>query len=238
MPHDLFTGVGNPRITVGGQKWYTVPLSIVAHTAVIAVIVIVPLMATDSLPEVPSMLAFVAVAPPPPPPPPPPARPAQPVTPSVQRTPSVVPLETPTEIALKSGVDTVFEMSVAGAGDMGVPDGIVGGAIVGGLPDAPPSPPAQEPVRPGGHIKVPVKTRHVRPTYPPIAQSARVQGLVILEAIIGANGRVTDAKVLRSIPLLDHAALEAVRQWEFTPTLLNGMPVPVAITVTVQFSLQ
>jgi periplasmic protein TonB len=73
--------------------------------------------------------------------------------------------------------------------------------------------------------------------YPPIAQSARVQGVVILETLIGANGRVEDARVLRSIPLLDQAALDAVRQWEFTPTLLNGNPVPVIMTTTVQFSL-
>jgi protein TonB len=90
----------------------------------------------------------------------------------------------------------------------------------------------------GGNIKAPQKIRDVRPTYPPIAQSARVQGVVIIEATIGPDGKVTNAKVLRSVPLLDQAALEAVRQWEFTPTLLNGMPVPVIMTVTVNFTLQ
>jgi len=84
---------------------------------------------------------------------------------------------------------------------------------------------------------MPTKTKDVAPVYPPIAQSARVQGVVILETLIGANGRVEDARVLRSIPLLDQAALDAVRQWEFTPTLLNGNPVPVIMTTTVQFSL-
>ena len=78
----------------------------------------------------------------------------------------------------------------------------------------------------------------MRPQYPAIAQSARVQGIVIIEATIGPNGKVHDAKVLRSIPLLDNAALDAVRQWVFTPTLLNGVPVPVIMTVTVQFTLQ
>lgn len=78
----------------------------------------------------------------------------------------------------------------------------------------------------------------MRPVYPPIAQSARVQGIVIIEATIGPDGAVKDAKVLRSIPLLDGSALEAVRQWVFTPTLLNGVPVPVIMTVTVQFTLQ
>ena len=59
----------------------------------------------------------------------------------------------------------------------------------------------------------------------------------IIEATIGPDGAVKDAKVLRSIPLLDQAALDAVRQWQFTPTLLNGVPVPVIMTVTVQFTL-
>ena len=73
-------------------------------------------------------------------------------------------------------------------------------------------------------------------THPPIAQSARVQGVVIIEATIGPTGKVQDARVLRSIPLLDQSALDAVRR-EFTPTLLNGVPVPVIMTVTVQFTL-
>jgi protein TonB len=93
-------------------------------------------------------------------------------------------------------------------------------------------------VRVGGNIKQPSKTKDVKPIYPPIAQSARVQGVVIIEATIGPDGRVQDAKVLRSIPLLDAAALEAVKQWVFTPTTLNGQPVPVIMTVTVNFTLQ
>ena len=82
------------------------------------------------------------------------------------------------------------------------------------------------------------KTKDVPPTYPPVAQAARVQGIVILEAVIGPSGRVTEVKVLRSVPLLDAAAVAAVRQWEYTPTLLNGVLVPVIMTVTVNFTLQ
>jgi TonB family protein len=105
------------------------------------------------------------------------------------------------------------------------------------VPDSvPPPPPA--PVRVGGNIKTPRKVRDMPPVYPPIAQSARVQGVVIVEATIGENGVVRDARILRSIPLLDEAALEAVRQWVFEPTLLNGVPVPVIMTVTVQFRLE
>ena len=80
--------------------------------------------------------------------------------------------------------------------------------------------------------------RNAAPVYPQIAQSARVQGVVIIEATISPTGKVTDARVLRSIPLLDQAALDAVRQWEYTPTTLNGVPVPVIMTVTVNFTLQ
>jgi TonB family protein len=97
--------------------------------------------------------------------------------------------------------------------------------------------PALTPVRVGGNIKPPTKTKHVAPMYPPIAQSSRVQGVVILETTIGPRGRVSDVRVLRSIPLLDQAAVDAVKQWEYTPTLLNGVGVPVIMTVTVNFAL-
>jgi TonB family protein len=103
---------------------------------------------------------------------------------------------------------------------------------------APASPSGMAPVRVGGNIKVPTKVKDVRPLYPPAAQNAGIQGVVIIEATIDTDGRVADAKVLRSIPQLDEAALEAVRQWEFTPTEVNGALVPVIMTVTVNFSLQ
>jgi TonB family protein len=93
------------------------------------------------------------------------------------------------------------------------------------------------PVRVGGDIKEPKKIRHVAPVYPDAALADRVQGVVILEAIIDTNGNVSDAKVLRSVPLLDQAAVDAVLQWQFTPTVLNGTPVRVIMTVTVNFSL-
>ena len=92
-------------------------------------------------------------------------------------------------------------------------------------------------VRVGSFLVSPQKTKDVKPVYPPTALASHVQGIVILEATIGTGGKVEDAKVIRSIPLLDQAALDAVRQWEFTPTLLNGVPVPVIITLTVNFSL-
>ncbi len=93
-------------------------------------------------------------------------------------------------------------------------------------------------VRIGGQVKTPTKIKDVRPVYPAIAKSARVSGVVTIEATIGADGKVIDAKVVRSVPLLDQAALDAVRQWEYTPTLLNGVPVPVVMTVTINFTPQ
>jgi protein TonB len=94
------------------------------------------------------------------------------------------------------------------------------------------------PLRIGGHIKPPAKTKDVKPVYPAMAQAARVGGEVTIEATIGPDGKVADAKVVRSIPLLDQAALDAVRQWEYTPTLLNGVPVPVVMTVKINFTRQ
>ena len=94
------------------------------------------------------------------------------------------------------------------------------------------------PVRVGGDIKEPRKIRDMRPVYPQEAMDAKVQGIVILEAVIGLDGAVEKARLLRSVPLLDQAALDAVLQWQFTPTLLNGAPVPVIMTVTVNFTLQ
>jgi protein TonB len=96
---------------------------------------------------------------------------------------------------------------------------------------------APAPVRVGGTIKAPAQTKRVNPPYPPEAQAAGVQGVVIMEATIGVDGKVTDVRVLRSIALLDQAALDAVRQWEYAPTVVNGVTVPVVMTVTVNFTL-
>jgi len=109
-------------------------------------------------------------------------------------------------------------------------------------PPAPPPPPAQlvdgqAPIRVGGNIKPPTKTRDVKPIYPADAMADRVQGVVVMEATIDSAGNVRNARVLRSQPLLDQAAVDAVNQWQFTPTLLNGVAVPVIMTVTVNFTL-
>jgi protein TonB len=114
-------------------------------------------------------------------------------------------------------------------------------------PPPPPPPPSERQtaapswvgsgIRIGGNVLAPTKTKHINPVYPAVAQDAGVQGVVIIEALIGVSGKVTNARVLRSVPLLDQAALDAVMLWEFTPTRLNGELVPVIMTVTVQFTL-
>lgn len=96
----------------------------------------------------------------------------------------------------------------------------------------------QQPVRTGGNVKAPERITYVPPVYPQIAQSAGVSGIVIIEAAVGLDGSVTEAHILRSIALLDQAAIDAVKQWKYTPTTLNGVPVPVILTVTVNFALE
>jgi protein TonB len=123
-----------------------------------------------------------------------------------------------------------------------------GTPVYGGLPDgigktvATPDPPAvtdtpRGPRRVGGAVREPRKTVDVRPIYPAMALSARVEGVVILEAVINERGDVERVSVLKSVPLLDGAAVDAVSRWKYTPTLLNGAPVAVLMSITLKFTL-
>jgi protein TonB len=120
--------------------------------------------------------------------------------------------------------------------ESGPPSNIEGVGIVATVPPPPPEPKA--PIRLHSGMKAPVKTTDVAPVYPVIAKQTHVQGVVILEAVLNAQGGVESVRVLRSIPLLDQAAVDAVQRWRFTPALLNGQAVPVVMTVTVNFTLQ
>lgn len=93
------------------------------------------------------------------------------------------------------------------------------------------------PARVGGDVRPPRKLRHVPPVYPPAARQARIEGEVLLEALIDTEGNVTNLVVVHSVPLLDPAAMEAVRQWRYEPTRLNGVAVPIVLSVTVSFRL-
>ena len=215
--------------------------SIVLHALTLAAILVVPLLTDDRLPDHAGQVeAFFAspieLAPPPPPPPPPSAAPAVSRAPQPVRTGGfVAPVEVPTEIVPEAGLDLGIEGGLAGGVEGGVPGGVVGG-IVGGLPDAPPPPPTG-PVRVGLDVREPRKVKHVPPVYPAIAAESRLEGVVVLECVIDPRGRVVDVKVERGLPLLDEAATEAVRQWVYTPTLINGVPTSVIMTVRVTFRL-
>ena len=97
--------------------------------------------------------------------------------------------------------------------------------------------PARPPVRVGQGVPMPRKIRDVRPIYSKLAQAAGAQGIVVMEILVGADGKVANAKVLKGSPLLDQAAIDAVRQWEFEPTRIDGVAVPVIVTTTVTFAL-
>ena len=152
---------------------------------------------------------------------------------------SAAPLVAPTGLTPETGregelssppVDSVI-------GIVGGPPSELPGVGIAIVPPPPPEEPAR-PVRVGSGVRVPVKVVDVAPMYPTIARTAHVQGVVILEAVLDAQGRVESARVLRSVPLLDEAALDAVRQWRYTPSVYAGRPVSVLMTITVRFTLQ
>ena len=239
MPHDMFGEVVRPSVRVGSRAWYTVPLSIAVHVALAVVVIVVPLMATDALPK-PTSLHKIFVGDPPEAPPPPvaPSSPAQ-----VRRapvSPDAAPIDAPSTIEKEVAAPLIPNVGPVMEG--GLPAGLVGeGGIAVVSPVIPVPPPPLTPAKPvpvGGHIAVPIKIRDVRPVYPTMALTSRVSGTVMIEATIGVDGRVKNARVIKSIALLDQAALDAVKQWQFSPTRLNGVPIPVIMTVTVNFALQ
>ena len=242
MPRDMFGDVVDPSIKLGSQKWYTVPLSILAHVvdlrgrhhhsadgdrrAAVAAV-------DDGVRGRPAAAAAAAAAAPGS------GRGAAEGASRVVVNPNAAPIEAPKEI----------KPEVVGAERRrrrrrAVSKGASPAASSAAWSAACRRRRRRRPrLRPRRCASAATSRRRPRPRtsspiYPPIAQSARVQGVVIIEATIGPDGRVKDAKVLRSIPLLDQAALDAVKQWQFTPTLLNGVPVPVIMTVTVNFTLQ
>ena len=243
MAPDLFRDlvVSGPQAGRRPRGWIW-PVSVAAHVAVGALLVGVPILVSDDLP-VPSgtVRAFfvdpsAALAPPPPPPMAPTARHVVTRSPADEQAtrftaPVNIPDEIPDEVALDLGTDGGAPGGVAG----GVVGGVMGG-IVGGLPDVAPLAQAR---RVGVDVTEPRKLREVAPVYPALARRARLQGVVVLDCTVDTHGRVAEVSVAKSVnSLLDEAALEAVRQWVYTPTLVDGLPVPVRLTVTITFSLR
>ena len=233
MPGIMFQDVVSPRAR-SNRKWYTLPLSFLVHTVVLAVLIVVPLIATDTLPRPRALLQFVT-----------PFVPVVPSPPPIRvlrhRRPRTAqagaPVVAPADDRRRIGRDlrTGRRRHRRHRKHRGRTSTWASSLSMRLLPLRLRRP---APIVVGGNIKPPTRTRYVPPQYPDIARSARVEGVVIIEAIIGTDGKVEQARVLRSKPLLDEAALAAVRAWEYTPTLLNGRPTPVIMTVTVQFSLR
>jgi protein TonB len=233
MPRDLFGDVTRPSVSIGNRKWYSVPVSLFSHAAIIVAVVVAPLLAAPFLPKPSLRIGGVVIPVTAVPTPPPRPRPAElkPVA-----NPDAAPIDVPDGITPEKPSD--FDISFQDIGTPNIADGI--GNIDSIITPPPPAPPPveQKPLRVGSVVRAPQKIRDVQPVYPHPALLSRTEGVVIIEATIGVDGRVINTRVLRSANLLDNAALEAVRQWEFTPTLLNGVPVPVIMTVTVNFSLR
>ncbi len=223
-------------------------MSVAAHVAIVGSVAWVVLFSVpDTLPQVPSMMAFVAAAPVPAPPPPPPPAPqgvkaAQASKPVPTTGPTfIAPTEIPVGIQPESGIDLGGEGGVVGGVEGGIPGGVLGGILGRAIDEAPPPPLPPPPIKPrrvGGELQAPALIKRVEPDYPSVAVVGKVSGTVILEATVNEAGAVTDVSILRSIILLDKAAIKAVKQWRYEPLTLNGQPVPFILVVTVTFTLR
>jgi len=245
---ELFTGLTlTGRESLARKRSSTLAASLTLHTVIVFLLIVVPLVFDDSVPmPQDAVRAFFvsppdAAPPPPPPPPPPPAGPRAPVRkaapPPTDPRRFVAPVEVPANVAPEEPtLDLGFEGGVPGGVEGGVPGGVIGG-IVGGLPEPPP-PPKETVVRVGGQVQAPKLVHRVNPVYPELALMARVRAVIIIDAVVGPDGRVRQATVLRGHPLFDEAAVAAVKQWIYQPLLLNGAPTPFALTVTVMFNLR
>lgn len=240
----VFSG---PREAEAARKLRPAAFSIAIHVIVVASIVVLPLVVgEDILPATSDAVRAFFVPPPevalpPPPPPPPPAgarapKPAPAVRPPVAEARFLAPIDVPDTVEPEESMDLGIEGGVPGGVEGGVPGGVVGG-VVGGLPSekAPPAP--VSPVRVGGIIQAPKLVNRVNPEYPAIALAAGARATLVLEATVGVDGRVTAVQLLRGHPLFDAAAIEAVKQWRYQPLLLNGVPTPFIVTVTLNFNL-
>ena len=208
-----------------------------------------PLLFTENLPKA-QLLTFL-VAPPPPPPPPPPAAAVQSVVRQIQTDMlNTGQLRTPTKIPQKVQMIKEEEapppMAATGGVVGGVPGGIPGGqlgGVIGGIVSSTNAaipkfvPVTPQRVRISQGVTKGLLIHKLEPTYPTLARAARVQGEVILSAVIDANGQITNLQLVSGHPMLVPTAIAAVKQWRYKPYLLNGQPVEVETTITVIFSL-
>jgi periplasmic protein TonB len=246
MFEQTFVQTGKTKTT------WTVMVSFGVQIVAVAVLVVLPLIYYQVLPV--ATLTSLITAPPPPPPPPPPPAAAPPkvvkVIPRQMQTDKLlIPKVIPKEVKQINEDEAPPSAGMGVAG--GVPGGVAGGAmggvlggILGGIPSAappPPPPPKKEvkqgPLVVGGRVQAAKLIRQPQPVYPQIARQARISGTVELAAIIGEDGHIQQLTVVSGHPLLRQAALDAVKQWVYQPTLLNEQPVKVSTTIDVIFSL-
>src|SRR3984893_14507134 len=228
------------------NKPTTVLVSMILQVGFLALLILIPLIYTEALPR--AMMSSILLAPPPPPPPPPPPAAVQvvkikPVQHLMEAGQLVAPKAIPEDVNIIKEEEAPPDMAgMAG----GVPGGVAGGSmggviggVIGGAGSGAPPPPktAAKRVTVGGNVQAARLVNKVQPLYPPLARQTRISGTVKLHAIIGKNGAVEQLQVVSGHPLLVQSALDAVRQWRYQPTLLNGDPVEVDTEIDVIFSL-
>ena len=222
----------------------TSTIAFIVQIIIIGVMILIPLMFTEALPQAMTM-TFLAAPPPPPPPPPPPA--AVKIVKQVETDMVNNQLRTPTKIPKK--VEMIKEeetpppqmAGVVGGVPGGVPggqmNGVIGG-IISSTPTAIPRVATPQRVRVSAGVTQGLKVKNVNPVYPQMAKIARVQGPVVLAAVIGKDGTIQNLHVLSTAsPLLNQAAIDAVKEWRYRPYILNGEPVEVDTQITVNFTL-
>ena len=245
-------------IEVGGTKrrFWSLIGSLALQVGLIGGGILLPFVTVERLAV--ARASVVVIAPPPPPPPPSSARVEvrrqRPVpkkfNPNVLTAPGRIPKDVPKIIdeELPQEIATNLRNGVPGGVPGGVDGGVLTGVLVGISQQAPPpQPPSVRPVQKepeapqrvklGGRVLAAKLVRQVMPVYPQLAKSARIQGVVQLAAVIGRDGSVLNLTLVSGPPLLVKAALEAVQNWRYQPTLLNGEPVEVLTTIDVNFRL-
>jgi len=224
----------------------TTAVSFVLQMILLGILVLLPLIFTEALPK--QQLMTFLVAPPPPPPPPPPPAAAPVVVKKIQSELDNGQLRTPTAIPKK--IEMIKEdeapppssgvAGVVGGVPGGVPGGAMGGvlgSVISGVPAAVPKAATPQRVRVSQGVSQGLLIHKVQPTYPPLARQARIQGTVVLQALIGKDGAIQNLHVVSGHPMLTGAALEAVKAWRYKPYYLNGEPVEVETTINVNFTL-
>lgn len=227
------------------RRGRTTTFAIILEIGLIGIMVLLPLIFTEALPK--QQLMTFLVAPPPPPPPPPPAAAPVKIVKQIQTDIVNGALRTPTKIPQKIQMIKEEEAppQMAATGVVGgVPGGIPGGqmgGVIGGIisstPVAVPKVATPQRIRVSQGVVSGLKVRDVKPNYPPLARQARIQGTVVLHAVISKDGSIENLTLISGHPMLAPAAIDAVKQWKYKPYLLNGEPVEVDTEVQVNFTL-